>query len=281
MASQRFEMPAPDTVVADGLSKAGYGSAMISPTCHPLHGGGRHTPRYDLCLQACCANQRTDTVRSRLEKTFRRYGLPEAFFVDNGSPWGDPSGERMDAVLGVAAQARHRGLSIAAHITRKAVARTSGSIARSRPRCCRRCGTFVTSAKTQRAFDAWREVYNFERPHEALGQQVPGQPISAEPAIHARRRLPEAEYDNHEIVRRVSTTKAYVSFKGCLWKVPQAFRGERLAIRPSGKQRAIRGLLRRPPNRYYRFGERKKCRLCPRTPVGLCPRAEHLTGGRQ
>src|ERR1700757_4117040 len=25
----------------------------------------------------------------------------------------------------------------------------------------------------QHAFDAWREVYNFERPHEALDQQVP------------------------------------------------------------------------------------------------------------
>ena len=46
-------------------------------------------------------------------------------------------------------------------------------------------------------------------------------------------RLPEAEYDSHEIVRRVSTTKAYISFKGRLWKVPQAFRGERLASRPS------------------------------------------------
>jgi hypothetical protein len=45
-------------------------------------------------------------------------------------------------------------------------------------------------------------------------------------------RLPKVEYDQHEIVRSVSTTKAYVSFKGRLWKVPQAFRGERLAIRP-------------------------------------------------
>ena len=35
-----------------------------------------------------------------------------------------------------------------------------------------------------------------------------------------------------EIVRTVSTTKDYVSFKGRLWKVPQAFRGERVAIRP-------------------------------------------------
>jgi putative transposase len=44
--------------------------------------------------------------------------------------------------------------------------------------------------------------------------------------------LPQVEYDDHEIVRTVSTTKAYVSFKGRPWKVPQAFRGERLAIRP-------------------------------------------------
>ncbi len=43
--------------------------------------------------------------------------------------------------------------------------------------------------------------------------------------------LPKVDYDEHEIVRSVSSTKAYVSFKGRLWKVPQAFRGERLAIR--------------------------------------------------
>jgi hypothetical protein len=42
----------------------------------------------------------------------------------------------------------------------------------------------------------------------------------------------DVEYDSGEITRRVSTTKAYVSFKGRQWRVPQAFRGERLAIRP-------------------------------------------------
>ena len=45
-------------------------------------------------------------------------------------------------------------------------------------------------------------------------------------------RLPQVEYDEGEIVRIVGTTKAYISFKGRLWKVPQAFQGERLAIRP-------------------------------------------------
>ena len=48
-------------------------------------------------------------------------------------------------------------------------------------------------------------------------------------------RLPAPEYDSHEIVRTVSATKAYVSFKGRLWKVPQAFCGERLAIRPMSR----------------------------------------------
>ena len=38
--------------------------------------------------------------------------------------------------------------------------------------------------------------------------------------------------DAGEIVRTVGTTKAYISFKGRLWKVPQAFCGERVAIRP-------------------------------------------------
>ena len=44
-------------------------------------------------------------------------------------------------------------------------------------------------------------------------------------------RVPEVEYDEHEIVRTVLATKNYVSFKGRLWSVPQAFRGERVAIR--------------------------------------------------
>ena len=45
-------------------------------------------------------------------------------------------------------------------------------------------------------------------------------------------RLPQPHYDEHDIVRVVPTTKDYIRFKGRLWKVPQAFRGERVAIRP-------------------------------------------------
>ena len=44
--------------------------------------------------------------------------------------------------------------------------------------------------------------------------------------------LPISPTTPDEIVRRSPATKDYIAFKGRLWKVPAAFRGERLAIRP-------------------------------------------------
>jgi putative transposase len=90
---------------------------------------------------------------------------------------------------------------------------------------------FTEFAQVQRAFNAWREVYNFERPHEALGLAVPADRYR--PSGRAMpRHLPKVEYSEQEIVRSVPSTQDYISFKGRLWKVPEAFRGERVAIRP-------------------------------------------------
>ena len=226
MASQRFEMPAPNLLWQ--MDFKGWVRLGNDAQCHPLTVVDDHS-RYDLCLQAC-ADQRGDTVRDRLELTFRRYGLPEAFFVDNGTPWGDPSGERWTRFsvwllkLGITIihsrpyHPQSRGKNERFHRT---LAAEVFALRR-----------FRDLAETQRAFDAWREVYNFERPHEALGQQVPASRYR--PSLRSMPdRLSAPEYDSHEIVRTVSTTKAYVSFKGRLWKVPQAFCGERLAIRPT------------------------------------------------
>jgi transposase InsO family protein len=225
VASQRFEMPAPNLLWQ--MDFKGWVRLGDNAQCHPLTVVDDHS-RYDLCLQAC-ADQRGDTVRDRLELTFRRYGLPEAFFVDNGTPWGDPSGERWTRFavwllkLGIAVihsrpyHPQSRGKNERFHRTLNAEVFA-----------LRR---FRDLSETQRAFDAWREVYNFERPHEALEQQVPASRYRPSQRSMPDR-LPEPEYESHEIVRVVSATKAYVSFKGRLWKVPQAFCGERLAIRP-------------------------------------------------
>jgi transposase InsO family protein len=226
VASQRFEMPAPNLLWQ--MDFKGWVRLGNDTRCHPLTVVDDHS-RYDLCLQAC-ADQRGDTVRGRLELTFRRYGLPEAFFVDNGTPWGDPSGERWTRFsvwllkLGIAVihsrpyHPQSRGKNERFHRTLNAEVLA-----------LRR---FRDLVETQHAFNAWREVYNFERPHEALDQQVPASRYRPSQRSMPER-LPAPEYDSHEIVRTVSATKAYVSFKGRLWKVPQAFCGERLALRPT------------------------------------------------
>jgi transposase InsO family protein len=226
VASQRFEMPAPNLLWQ--MDFKGWIRLGNDAQCHPLTVVDDHS-RYDLCLQAC-ADQRGDTVRERLEGTFRHYGLPDAFFVDNGTPWGDPSGERWTRFevwllkLGIGVihsrpyHPQSRGKNERFHRTLKAEVLALRH--------------FRDLAETQRAFDAWREVYNFERPHEALDQQVPASRYQPSKRPMPKR-LPEPEYDSQEIVRTVPATKAYVSFKGDPWKVPQAFRGERLAIRPT------------------------------------------------
>ncbi len=61
----------------------------------------------------------------------------------------------------------------------------------------------------------------FERPHQVLEQKVTA---AATGEALAQCRSPAAvAYDDGEIVRSVSNTKAYVSFKGSIWKVPEAF----------------------------------------------------------
>jgi len=223
-AHQRFEMAAPNLLWQ--MDFKGWVGLASGVRCHPLTMVDDHS-RYVPCL-AACADEQGGTVQRHLETTFRHYGLPEAFFVDNGGPWGDSSSARWTRLsvwllkLGVEvlhARPYHpqsRGKNERFHRTLK-----------DEVFALRR---FRDLAEVQHAFDRWREVYNFERPHEALDQEVPASRYRPSPRAMPDR-LPQPDYDEHEIVRAVSTTKAYIQFKGRRWKVPQAFCGEHLAIR--------------------------------------------------
>jgi transposase InsO family protein len=221
----RFEKEAPNQLWQ--MDFKGHSPLEDGVSCHPLTMLDDHS-RFSLCL-AACDNEQGSTVRGHLETTFRRYGLPDAMFVDNGGPWGftleDPWTRLAVWLLKLGVRVIHsrpyhpqsRGKNERFHRTLKAEV-----FAFKRYR---------DLADVQRAFDQWRAVYNLDRPHEALDYNVPASRYR--PSSRAMPdRLPKVEYDEHEIVRSVSTTKAYVSFKGRSWKVPQAFRGERLAIRP-------------------------------------------------
>jgi transposase InsO family protein len=222
---KRFEKEAPNLLWQ--MDFKGHMPLGNGTSCHPLTMVDDHS-RFALCL-AACADEQGATVQAHLRTTFRRYGLPEAMFVDNGGPWGFTTTEPWTRLsvwllkLGVRVihsrpyHPQSRGKNERFHRTLKAEVFA-----------LRR---FTDLAAAQRALDHWRPIYNLERPHEALGQDVPAsryRPSQRSMPEH----LPIIEYDEREIVRSVSTTKAYVSFKNRLWKVPQAFCGERLAIRP-------------------------------------------------
>lgn len=195
--------------------------------CHPLTLVDDHS-RYCPGLEAC-ADQQGATVRRCLERIFRRHGLPEALFVDNGPPWGDSRGASWTrlrvwlARLGVAlihARPYHpqsRGKNERFHRSLKAELFA-----------LRR---FRDLVELQAALDAWRDLYNHERPHEAIAMAAPASRYRPSPRPMPAQ-LPQPVYEEGEITRRVPLTKDYIAFKGRLWKVPGAFRGETLAIRP-------------------------------------------------
>lgn len=228
-AFQRFEKPAPNLLWQ--MDFKGRVPMSNGQWCHPLTVVDDHS-RYALCV-AACSNEQNATVQSRLQVAFRRYGLPDAFFVDNGTPWGDALGARWTRfgvwLLKLGVGIRHsrpyhpqsRGKNERFHRTLKAEVFAMRS--------------FRDLADMQRAFDAWRTVYNLERPHQGIGMAVPADRYRPSPRAMPDR-VPRVEYDQHETVRIVPQTKAYVRFKGRWWKIPQAFCGERVAIRPQSRE---------------------------------------------
>jgi putative transposase len=224
-ATTRFEKPAPNQLWQ--MDFKGWVRLVDSSICHPLTIVDDHS-RFALCLRAC-ANQQGETVKVLIENAFRRYGLPDAIYVDNGSPWGDASGQKwtrfgvwllklgVDVIHSRPYHPQGRGKNERFH-------RTLNQEVFAFER-------FADQAAVQRAFDRWRDVYNFERPHEGIAYQVPADRYRPS-ARSMPEKTPQTDYDQGEIVRTVLATKDYVSFKGRLWKVPMAFRGERVAIRP-------------------------------------------------
>jgi transposase InsO family protein len=223
-ATQRFEKEAPNLLWQ--MDFKGWVRLAGDVRCHPLTIVDDHS-RFAVCL-AACANEQGSTVQSRLEVTFGRYGLPDAVFVDNGGPWGDGGGAPwtrlgvwllklgVDVVHSRPYHPQSRGKNERFHRTLKTEVFSFE--------------LFRNLRQAQHALDRWRIVYNFDRPHEALDFAVPASRYR--PSIRSMpARLPQVEYDEREIVRLVPTTKDYVSYKGRHWKVPQAFRGERVAIR--------------------------------------------------
>ena len=225
----RFEHPHPNALWQ--MDFKGH-FACAAGRCHPLTVLDDHS-RYALCLSAC-AEAATATVQDRLTATFRRYGLPERINVDNGAPWGHGWAEAGTAYTPLTVWLLRLGVRVS-H-SRPYHPQTNGKderFHRTLKRDVLHGQVYADLAACQRAFDRFRQVYNSQRPHEALGLAVPVSRYRISP-----RRFPEVLpavlYDSADQIRRVQQG-GWISFRGRDWRVPKAFVGQSVALRPTAQ----------------------------------------------
>jgi len=135
--------------------------------CEPLTVRDEHS-RYVLEVRAL-ENARSDTVRESFERLFQRQGLPEAIRSDNGSPFGS-----MQGLFGLSQlSAWWVVLGIDLERARPGHPQDNGGHERMHRDISRELEAFGQSH--QEALDLWRQAFNYERPHEALGMRCPGE----------------------------------------------------------------------------------------------------------
>lgn len=221
----RFEHPQPNDLWQ--MDFKGHVGLADGRRLNPLTVLDDHS-RYAIVLRAC-ADQKTQTVREALVGAFHRYGLPRTLITDNGSPWGDGPGSPFTP-LGVFLI--EQGIRIA-H-ARPYHPQTMGKderFHRSLKAEVLSGPPFGDLAAAAQALDRWRHVYNHKRPHEALDLAVPADRYRTSPREY--RETPEPfDYAPGDLLRKVQDG-GKLSFGGREKRVPKAFKGKQVALRPT------------------------------------------------
>lgn len=224
-AFTRFEHAAPNDLWQ--MDFKGHFALEDGGRCHPLTVLDDHS-RFNIGLRAC-GDERGATVREELTGMFRLYGRPRRMLMDNGSPWGCDA-EHRETPLTVWL------LRLGVHVShgRPYHPQTQGKDERFHRTLKLELlsrGAFRNLSACQPKFDPWRDVYNLERPHEALGMQTPASRYRPSPRAFPET-LPALEYADDCRVRKVQQDGTF-SWHGRGFHLGQAFRGERLGLRPT------------------------------------------------
>ncbi len=197
--------------------------------CHPLTVLDDHS-RYALGLQAC-PDEKGVTVQGHLISVFRRYGMPKRILVDNGAPWGS-DGEHPFTPLAV--WLMRQGIEV--RHSRAYHPQTLGKDERFHRTLWAEVSQYCVglSLETcQGRFEGWRKVYNFDRPHEALGMAVPASRYR--PSWRSfQESLPPIEYGPQDQVRKVQQG-GKISYGNREYALPKAFCGQAVALRPTAQ----------------------------------------------
>ena len=225
-AWQRFEHPYPNAFWQ--MDFKGH-FAMTQGRCHPLTVLDDYS-RFNLTL-AACADERGTTVKRHLTGTFRRYGLPERIGLDNGAPGGQDFTHTLTPLtvwllhIGIRVSHSHPyhpqtlGKDERFHRSFKAEVLTSH--------------TFGDLLDCQLRFDHGRDIYNLQRPHEALSLAVPASRYQPSPRAYPET-LPAIEYETGALVRKVQDG-GRVGYHGRTFRIAKALRGYPVALQPTAQ----------------------------------------------
>lgn len=224
--TQRFEAEKPNELWQ--MDFKGH-IATREGRCHPLTVCDDHS-RFNICLIAC-PDERHETVQIGLTQSFREYGLPERILADNGPPWGNRHGEQPYTQF----SAWLIRLGVSLRHGRPRHPQTQGKEERFHRtlllEVLSRRQDWLDNVEVQLEMTDWRVVYNFRRPHEALGYQTPSQRYQPSSRPFPEK-LPEICYEAGDQVRKVQD-KGEIFFKNRVWRVGHAFKGQPVALRAS------------------------------------------------
>jgi transposase InsO family protein len=220
----RFEHPAPNDLWQ--MDFKGEFALAGGGLCYPLTVLDDHS-RFSMTIHAC-GNQQRMTVQNALTEVFRRYGLPRRMLMDNGAPWG------VSNTPGAYTRLTVWLLRLGVRVTHGNIyhPQTQGKEERFHRTLKLEVisrGPLDNLQHAQRRFDHWRAIYNQERPHEALGMDVPASRYRVSDRAFPEL-LPPIEYAADLVVRRTNAVGQF-SFQGRKWKISEAFGKEPIGLR--------------------------------------------------
>jgi transposase InsO family protein len=163
--------------------------------CYPLTISDNFS-RYLLVCQAL-GRPSYEAVHPWFEWVFREYGLPEAIRTDNGAPFASL------AVGGISQLSKWWiQLGIKPERIRPGRPAQNGRHERMHRTLKDAVPAQTTLQAQQRQYDPFREEYNWQRSHEALGRQTPGSVYRGSPRAYPGK-LPAVEYESGVTVRQV------------------------------------------------------------------------------
>jgi len=228
--------------------------------------------RYAITL-AETGSTRAEPVRERLQEAFERCGVPEGMLMHHGTPWWN-----MQAAAGwtwLTVWLMKQGIEL--HFSGYRHPQTQGKVERFHGslEAARRKRVESENEPPQSWYDAFRQEYNQERPHEALGMKTPASVWC--PSERRYQTNPAAwEYEAGAEVRRLGS-QGQLTIEGKRWDISKALTGEWVQLIRMGERILVyycRSLVREldPPHqrsttvdRWWGGSGSEKCKGCPET----------------